>query len=123
MSTQGQIWYRSRLQSVKWAKIKKLVLLRDEYICSVKGCNKRKNLEFHHVSYDRLDTIFEVDDIRIVCHLHHRRCHWRFFKKIPLTSRALRRRYIEVKNAAWRNINLANIINQSFYKLIEWYSI
>ena len=62
-------WFRK-----EWRDIRKKALERDKYKCIV--CNSTKNLQAHHVSYNRLGKSDEYKDLVTMCH----RCHERYHK-------------------------------------------
>lgn len=109
MLSTTQIWYRYRLESKEWLKVKELVRLRDKYICKIKMCRRTRGLEFHHLSYSRMGTIFEVDDVIILCSRHHKKCHFKKRRKIPLTREALTNRFREVQREWWLNIKPSDV--------------
>ena len=109
--SEGQLWYRrSHLQSAHWKRIKRKVIIRDYYICSISGCDKRSNLEFHHLSYENVGIDRETEDVRIVCATHHFLCHHRWGRKLSLTRDILTKRYNELGRAVWRRIRPSAIM-------------
>ena len=109
MSTKGEQWYKNRLKSSYWNKVRELVLLKNDYACSARRCSHRKNLDFHHLSYDRLGTIYEVDDIVLLCRKHYDKAHHRGKKKIPNTKEELNKRYNEVKQGSIWDIHPSEV--------------
>ena len=61
--------YQEYLKSQKWNDIKKLVFKRDKYICQ--GClTETKNLQAHHLTYDRIynEMCFDLITLCRKCH-------------------------------------------------------
>ena len=89
-------WYRK-----EWAGIKQKVW--EE--AKIKGCwicGKGWGLQYHHLSYLRIDTAHEWKDIVIVCRLHHRLCHFTLLGKVPMNSKDLTARYKYLLRHKWR---------------------
>ena len=125
----GKEWYKNvYLTSVHWQEVKEQVLENYFYICSMPGCGKTSNLEFHHLSYDRRGTVNEWRDIRILCHQHHYLAHIKFnwlklrFERLPLTRRALSKRYMTLYHATWRRVRPSDIFNW-IGQGIEWVKV
>jgi 5-methylcytosine-specific restriction endonuclease McrA len=60
--------YRRYLKSDKWLNLKKQVFERDKHRCQT--CHAIKQLEVHHVTYDRLGNE-NLDDLIMLCKLCH----------------------------------------------------
>ena len=61
--------YQEYLKSQKWNDIKKLVFKRDKYVCQ--GClTETKNLQAHHLTYDRIynEMCFDLITLCRKCH-------------------------------------------------------
>lgn len=61
--------YQEYLKSQKWNEIKNLVFKRDKYICQ--GClTETKNLQAHHLTYDRIynEMCFDLITLCRKCH-------------------------------------------------------
>lgn len=94
-----------------WTKIKQKVYSSTIHkYCWI--CAKPYDLQFHHLRYDRLSTPEEIEDIVIVCSLHHYLCHYTLFtSKLPLKYPYLHARYIYLQKNRWRRIKPSHIIN------------
>lgn len=59
-----------------WKHLRQLRLFYDNYTCQ--RCKKKfpdRDLRAHHISYGRLNTIYEILDMRIVCENCHKILH------------------------------------------------
>ncbi len=64
--------YRGHLRSPEWATIKRLARERDGWRCQ--GCTSAKDLNTHHLTYDRLGGE-RLGDVQILCDACHGRVH------------------------------------------------
>jgi 5-methylcytosine-specific restriction endonuclease McrA len=61
-----------------WAKIRKKVLDRDNFVCRMKGCSAIDNLNVHHIDYERANN--EDDNLVTLCGVCHRAVHKEGYK-------------------------------------------
>jgi len=64
--------YDHYLQSDEWKKLKETVLVRDNYKCAI--CGTSKNLNIHHITYERLYNENSIDLVTL-CKYHHSKLH------------------------------------------------
>lgn len=64
--------YKEYLVSDAWREKRKQVLIRDKLRCQL--CGNDKNLQVHHVTYDRIYNE-ELDDLITVCNNCHKTVH------------------------------------------------
>jgi len=62
-------FYLAYIRSPEWRKRREVALFRASYRCSI--CGKRRGLQVHHKTYERLGSE-ALDDLQVVC----RGCHW-----------------------------------------------
>lgn len=60
--------YREYLLSPEWAEKRRLILIRDGYLCQ--GCLQRDATEVHHLTYDHVynEFMFELTSVCSICH-------------------------------------------------------
>jgi len=104
-------WYHTMyLKSSYWQDFRKRAFDRYGRQCSVVGC-KIKKLNIHHLSYQYLGEARELNDVRPVCWIHHKLCHWYLggLKKVPLNRENLTKRFLQVKRFHWRHMRFSDI--------------
>lgn len=101
--SEGKDWYHEYLYSAQWKENRRKAYDRYGSTCSVIGCRIKK-LNMHHLSYEFIGTLKEINDLRPLCWVHHWLCHRHIwgFRKVPLNRKFLTKRYIEVKRFHWR---------------------
>lgn len=79
-SGNNQEWqevYKEYLQSAIWKGIRENALARANYKCQGPGCKKiqlpAKDLDIHHISYDRVGGFEKDEDLMVLCASCHRK--------------------------------------------------
>ena len=104
-------WYNETyLRSSHWQDLRRRAFEKYGRKCSVVDCTIKK-LNIHHISYEYLGEVREINDVRPVCWIHHKLCHWHLWglKKVPLNRENLTRRYVEIKRFHWRHLRFSDI--------------
>lgn len=68
--------YSEYLLSDDWKRLRRLVLHRDAYTCSVNGCAEQGGLEVHHMSYPRILGYEDPSTLVTLCVRHHQQVHY-----------------------------------------------
>lgn len=68
--------YNEYLLSPDWKRLRRLVLHRDEYTCSVNGCAEQGGLEVHHMAYPRVLGYEDPATLVTLCVRHHQQVHY-----------------------------------------------
>jgi hypothetical protein len=66
--------YTEYLKSEEWIKVK-AIFLSDRKTPKCAYCKTTKNLQVHHLSYNRLGTAGEIKDLMVFCRKHHHQIH------------------------------------------------
>jgi RuvA, C-terminal domain len=56
-------------------RVRRQVLARDHYRCTVPGCRSARNLDVHHIQYQRDGGGNELSNLSVVCAGHHQQLH------------------------------------------------
>jgi len=65
----------ARVTSTVTPRMRRQVLARDHHACTVPGCRSARNLDLHHIEYQRDGGGHEISNITIVCTGHHQQLH------------------------------------------------
>jgi len=65
----------ARVTATVTPRIRRQVLARDHHRCTVPGCRSARNIDLHHVEYQRDGGRHELSNIVCVCSGHHQRLH------------------------------------------------
>ena len=64
-----------RVHSTVTPRIRRQVFARDQHRCTVPGCRSARNLDLHHIEYQRDGGGREMSNLTILCSGHHRELH------------------------------------------------
>jgi len=65
----------ARVTATVTPRLRRQVLARDRHCCTVPGCRSARNIDLHHVEYQRDGGRHELSNIVCVCSGHHQRLH------------------------------------------------
>lgn len=77
--TPSQKKHREYIKSDEWAKVRADMLIAANFQCE--RCNKKKNLQVHHLTYERFGGDEIKDDLIVLCGYHHRLEHNLVYEK------------------------------------------
>lgn len=110
MPTATQLWYQEYLQTDHWREMRRKCYDRYGNRCSIVGC-MRNNLAPHHLSYQYVGEMRELQDLRPLCKWHHWLGHHHLFtpwKRIPLNRENLTKRYMQIKRFTWQHFRFSD---------------
>ena len=64
-----------RLRTTVTPRVRRQVLARDHYRCTVPGCRSARNLDLHHIEYRSEGGCNEMPNLTTVCSAHHKGLH------------------------------------------------
>lgn len=65
----------ARVTSTVTPRIRRQVLARDHHRCTVEGCRSARNLDLHHIEYQRDGGGHELSNLTTICTGHHQQLH------------------------------------------------
>lgn len=74
----NKVVYAEYIKSKSWAKKRNKIFKRDNYLCII--CSSNKNLQAHHLTYDRLGYE-KLTDLITVCTICHNKIHNKLLDK------------------------------------------
>ena len=64
-----------RVRTTVTPRVRRQVFARDHYRCTVPGCRSARNLDIHHIEYQRDGGGHEMQNLTILCSAHHAALH------------------------------------------------
>ncbi len=94
--------YKSYLLSPEWRKTKEKVTSKFRLFGKTKEwcvfCHTKQQINYHHLTYNRVGHRNEWRDLKIVCKPHHTACHYLvWIIKIPNNTFWIRLRYYDLR--------------------------